>query len=195
MLTYRIIRWADLSPQPWQNGGGSTVTLMSEPKGAAADAVQWRVSVASIEGGSRFSEFPGLDRWLAPLSGGGLTFEIDADVRELSVGEVVRFPGEAAVSATPHEPRSTDLNLMVRRDALAATLRELRLDAGAAPHEVAVAPGETVLLFAVSGPVSIDAREPVTLHAHDALVVSDPSVAVRILGPAHLFEARVSPVR
>ncbi|WP_051224949.1 HutD/Ves family protein [Pseudoclavibacter soli] len=189
-----VIRQQQLTTTPWLNGLGSTATVVQHPSHAAANAVDWRVSLATIVDAAPFSDFAAFDRWFATLAPAGLDLDVDGVRHELRAGQPIAFAGEAQVRAHPHGGAALNLNLMVRRDALGATLRELQLDAEAAPHEVAVAPGEMVVLVAVAGSVSIDAGERVTLHAHDALVVSDPAVAVRVLGPAHLLEARVTPV-
>ena len=45
-----IIRFAELKPEPWRNGGGVTRELASHPKAASAQdgAWDWRVSIADV---------------------------------------------------------------------------------------------------------------------------------------------------
>jgi environmental stress-induced protein Ves len=54
-----IIRFAELRPEPWRNGGGVTRELASHPKVASAQdgAWDWRVSIAGpVFGRSRLCQ-------------------------------------------------------------------------------------------------------------------------------------------
>ncbi len=54
----QIIRFADLKPQPWRNGGGVTRELASHsPKEGERD---WRVSIADVTKAGEYYAFPGM---------------------------------------------------------------------------------------------------------------------------------------
>ncbi|MBB2206063.1 hypothetical protein HLH27_13705 [Gluconacetobacter takamatsuzukensis] len=74
----------------------------------------WRVSLADIDVDGAFSTFPGLKRRLALASEGRLTLHgLSPDPVCLQVpGEIVRFDGEAAVSACCHGHAVQAFNLM-----------------------------------------------------------------------------------
>lgn len=102
---------------PWCNHAGSTRELATavDPEGR----VQWRVSLADLDGVAEFSEFAGMDRILVPLDAVRLT--INGSTVHLRHGEQVRFAGEATVSVAPDRPMRA-LNVMTRRDAFQAKI-------------------------------------------------------------------------
>ena len=61
-----------LAPEPWANGGGTTRTVALQS--ADDHAVDWRISIATLNGASRFSLFPGLDRTLLLLDEGAVAW-------------------------------------------------------------------------------------------------------------------------
>lgn len=65
-MTWQLISLADVPPSPWKNGGGVTRELAVWP--GAADW-RWRLSVAEVASDGPFSNFEGVQRWLAVLSG------------------------------------------------------------------------------------------------------------------------------
>lgn len=97
-------------PVPWRNGAGSTRELAvgEDPAGQ----VQWRISLADLDGRAEFSIFNGMDRLFVPL--GGVWLTVDGDAVHLLPGEHLQFPGEAAVFVEPDAPTQA-LNVMVRR--------------------------------------------------------------------------------
>ena len=108
----RIVRFDDVAPQRWRNGGGWARELLVLPAG---DAWRVRVSVADIEQDGPFSAFPGVERHFAVLDGAGVTLTIGGTplrvVRETSA---VSFAGDAAVTCSLIDGPTRDLNLMVR---------------------------------------------------------------------------------
>lgn len=66
---------------PWRNGGGATRELLAWP-----DPRDWaiRLSVAEVERDGPFSQFPGVRRWFAVLSGGGVRLRVDGVAHELT---------------------------------------------------------------------------------------------------------------
>lgn len=112
-----LIPFAGLAPQPWKNGGGTTLELAIGPPGASWQSFDWRVSLASISHSGPFSPFPGVDRTLALVDGAGITVEIDGSRHVLLDidDSTLTFAGEAAVAATLHGGPTLDFNVMTRR--------------------------------------------------------------------------------
>ena len=105
---------------PWKNGGGTTREIACWPPGAGIDDFGWRVSVASVEQAGPFSAFPGIDRQIMWLAGGGLHVRSD----DGAIDRVLQAPwhpfafaGEATLACTLVGEPSQDFNLMLRRGA------------------------------------------------------------------------------
>ncbi len=105
---------------PWKNGGGTTTEIAVYPAGALLDAFGWRVSMAEVAKDGPFSEFPGVDRTLALLSGNGMRLRIGNDRlgRLISVeSKPISFPADAPAFAELLDGPVRDLNVMTRRGA------------------------------------------------------------------------------
>ncbi|WP_433585416.1 HutD family protein [Microbacterium hydrocarbonoxydans] len=102
-----IVRPADVAPQPWANGRGTTRVLAARPG--------WRISVAEIEGRMPFSPFLGADRLLIPLTPGGLALEINGSTARVPQYSAITFRGEDHVLADTGSARASVVNLMARR--------------------------------------------------------------------------------
>src|SRR4051794_27460364 len=107
-----IVRSADIAPQPWRDGGGVTRELLAWP-----NTRDWllRVSVAEIHSSGPFSIYPGVDRWLAVLDGGGVRLETGgSDAAQLSAHDrcLHAFSGDAATHCTALGAPSRDFNIM-----------------------------------------------------------------------------------
>lgn len=108
------VRLADVQPQPWRNGGGTTRALLAWPN---ADDWQVRVSVATIATDGDFSVWPDTERWFAVVDGAGVKLALpDGDVTLLSGDPPHRFAGDAAPGCTLLAGPTQDLNLMVRHE-------------------------------------------------------------------------------
>jgi uncharacterized protein len=116
-MSFHIIRAVDCPPQPWKNGMGTTREIARFPANASADDFLWRVSVAEVNSASPFSEFPGIDRHITLLDGGGFTMMLDGEREHALVQPFVpfAFPGEARVDVAMAGGATRDFNLMVRR--------------------------------------------------------------------------------
>lgn len=163
MLT--VHRWTSAVPMPWKNGGGVTRELARCPQG---DEFDWRLSVAEVATDGPFSQFPGIDRLLVLLSGGGM------DLTVVETGEVERlrqplhthrFAGEMAIDATLVDGPTTDLNLMWRRDRFDASVRHLPLPVGYDPVR------RTMLVFVVDGGATL--ADGTMLRAGDVVETTD----------------------
>lgn len=130
----RILSPESFLRMPWKNGGGETLQLAVHPPGATVDTFEWRISSARVASSGPFSRFPGIDRSLAVLSGGGLDLHagehgfaarLDAD------GEVASFPGEWAMAGALADPSRpvVDFNVMSRRERLSHAVSHHRLAA------------------------------------------------------------------
>lgn len=111
-----IIRFADLKPQPWRNGGGVTRELVSHPLAASAQdgAWDWRVSIADVTKAGDFSPFPGMERVLTVIAGELLLLNVGGMEHPLEKYRAFRFSGEAECSATLPTGDIRNLNVITR---------------------------------------------------------------------------------
>lgn len=118
----------DYIVMPWKNGAGATTQLAVSPAEAGLDDFDWRISTALVRSDGLFSAFPGVDRSLAVLRGGGLVLlGEDAEYCRLSEGaEPFVFAGEESIAARLESSPVTDFNVMTRRS-LCAHLLEMKL--------------------------------------------------------------------
>ena len=113
----RIIRSSEYRRMPWKNGGGETVEIAVSPAGAALDAFEWRVSMAHVATSGPFSRFPGVDRTLAMLAGGGIRLSVGGRAA-VSLGRDTppfAFSGDDLAEAELIDGAIDDLNVMTRR--------------------------------------------------------------------------------
>lgn len=151
----QVIRSTDYRRMPWKNGGGETAEIALSPAGAALDAFDWRVSMASVNSDGPFSAFANVDRTLAILSGAGIRLVVAGrDSVELSGASTpYGFPADLPTTATLVDGPITDLNVMTRRGR--ASHRVHRVDV-AAPRAYALA-AHTTLLVVVFGAIRLSA--------------------------------------
>jgi hypothetical protein len=124
----KIIRASDCRTTPWKNGGGSTTEIAAAPGGASLDAFDWRISMARVASDGPFSDFPGIDRTLAVISGSGLMMTIgsEAPVTLECGSEPFSFAGDIPTSARLVAGEVIDLNVMTRRRRFSHRLRRVR---------------------------------------------------------------------
>ena len=87
---------------PWKNGGGVTREIVCLPPGAGMNDFDWRVSIAHIASDGPFSAFPGIDRVITLLSGGGVHLLGDDGQVDHPLDTPLApfaFAGEAAIHA------------------------------------------------------------------------------------------------
>jgi environmental stress-induced protein Ves len=125
LTALHVIRWTDVTPEPWRNGGGSTRELLrwTAPhlghRAPSREPPDWdvRVSVADIEKDGPFSSFEGVDRGFAVLEGPGVILGLGAQPQQLTPQDPpLCFAGEQAPSCQLVNGATRDLNLMVRRE-------------------------------------------------------------------------------
>ncbi len=102
-----VVRAADVVPQPWANGGGTTREL------ARADDGTWRMSLADITGEGPFSSFPGRHRVLTVVEGPVLGLEVDGETHVVEPRRPFAFSGDAEVVASVPEGAVRALNVIV----------------------------------------------------------------------------------
>lgn len=113
----KLIRFADLTPKPWKNGGGTTTEIAVAPEGAGFDDFDWRLSVAEVASDGPFSLFPQIDRTLTLIEGHGLDMSIEwrEAVRLTPASAPLAFPGDVPVTASLVDGPIRDFNVMTRR--------------------------------------------------------------------------------
>lgn len=188
-----IIRFADIRPEPWRNGGGVTRELASHPKAASAqdNAWDWRVSIADVSKAGEFSTFPGMERVITIIDGELLLLTVDGSEHPLEKYRPFRFSGEAASSAALPTGDIRDLNVIAREGAFKGYTSIIEISKKRA-HPVfegqlaillegkaTVAPGAAVEEESGveeepdGGGPAPSAGEPVELSRYDAVVGSD----------------------
>ena len=103
---------------PWKNGLGVTEELAIDPPDAefAAARFRWRVSMAGVAAPGPFSMFPGYDRVILVVDGGGLRLTHGDDPPiEISRFCAHRFSGDVSTYGVPLEGPVQDANLFLRR--------------------------------------------------------------------------------
>lgn len=182
-----IIRFADIHPEPWRNGGGVTRELASHPKVASAQdgAWDWRVSIADVSKAGDFSNFPGMERVITIIDGELLLLTIDGEEHPLEKYRPFRFSGEAASSATLPTGDIRDLNVIARASAFKGYTSIVEISKKRA-HPVfegqlavllegkaTVSPGADLEDESDGASPTSSAAEPVELNRYDAVVGSD----------------------
>ncbi|TWI66220.1 hypothetical protein IP91_02032 [Pseudoduganella lurida] len=166
-----LIQYASLNPTPWKNGGGCTTEILASPPGATLDDFDFRISLATIAHSGPFSLFPGVDRTLSLVDGGGVVLDVGNE-RQVALSDrepVVAFPGEIAVSATVDGSPTTDFNVMTRRARCSHQVeRRIVTDYSLLERRSAL----TVLFLAEGETLTVhSARERMSMVRYDAVVL------------------------
>jgi environmental stress-induced protein Ves len=204
----QIIRFADVKPQPWRNGGGVTRELASHSGGVSAGtaaseggAWDWRVSIADVTSAGDYSPFPGMERVLTVVEGELLLLAVDGTEHPLEKYRPFRFPGGAASSSALPTGNVRNLNVIAREGAFKAYTSIIELSKKRAhpvfegqlgillQGQATVSPGSAGVEESGAGPDST----PVPLGRYDAVVGSD-SQPPEILGRGFLAVVSIDPV-
>ncbi|MBB3260988.1 hypothetical protein F4827_005895 [Paraburkholderia bannensis] len=174
----RFIDSTRLACEPWANGGGVTRTLARGPDQGAGAA--WRVSIATLEGAAKFSQFPGYDRTLLPIDDGLIDLRSQDGQLLARAGQPVQFSGDLHVWVNlPARPVNV-LNVMCKRGAARARV-------SVASHSMHVTPAATHLLVSLAGQWHVESTllRGVTLAPLHALWISARAeeLALRPSGP------------
>jgi uncharacterized protein len=110
----QVIHSADYIETAWKNGGGVTHEIARLDRDGETE---WRISLATIDRDSPFSDFTGYDRTIVPLDGGGFELSFDDGSPVVLDQRCVpfRFAGEKKVFCRLLDGRSRDLNAMTLR--------------------------------------------------------------------------------
>ena len=166
-MNWHQIQLDDVAATPWRNGGGTTRELLAWPH---KDEWAARVSVARIERAGPFSAYPGVERWFAVLSGGGVKLRIDGKEHGLDArSDALRFDGRAQVECSLDDGATEDFNLMLQG-------REGALRRVSGRHEFSCRKGSLVGIYS---------------HDHE---VAFMAVEVRIVIPPRTLAWKVVPV-
>lgn len=143
----RILRPDSFRVMPWKNGGGTTTELLILPEGATVSGgFDLRLSRARVASSGPFSPFPGCDRTLLLLEGGGLQVRLE-EGPGLTLDrpfEPVAFPGDVRAEGRLTAGPCEDFNVITRREALTHHLEVLR-----GPGPFAPGPGRTLTAWFV----------------------------------------------
>lgn len=156
MLRARHIRYADLKPAPWKNGGGVTREIAIGPEGAGVGGeFLWRLSIAEVATSGPFSVFPGIDRTLTVLDGAGIKLDF-AEGDDLVIDVKWRpasFDGGRACEGRLIGGPITDFNVMTRRPGVAHRVRFVKLSGETLTESLE---NEVTALLLLSGEVVVE---------------------------------------
>jgi environmental stress-induced protein Ves len=187
-----IIRFAELRPQPWRNGGGVTRELASHPTAASArdGAWDWRVSIADITKAGDFSAFPGMERVLTVIDGELLLLTVDGAEHPLEKYRPFRFPGGASTHGSLPTGDIRDLNVITRTGSFKGYTSIIELSKTRAKP---IFEGQFGVLLQGQATAADQTHEREPLARYDAVVGSDMDTP-DILGRGFLAVVSIDPV-
>lgn len=180
---------------PWKNRGGVTREVAVSPPGSSLDRFDWRISIAEVRSSGPFSVFPGIERFMAVLSG-RLSFRPAGGATQVLTAESppLRFSGELEVDAAPLDGVVTDLNVMTRTVSCRAELychsliRTLPLELAASRN----------IIITLCPATLTSGGESLALAALDAAELNGPvdcEVAPASAGSGRIYVATIRPAR
>ncbi|NUU31587.1 HutD family protein [Arthrobacter sp. C9C5] len=195
-----IIRYAELKPRPWSNGGGVTREVARFPESGAGRAPaaddgswDWRVSIAEVARAGAFSRFAGMERVLTVVEGELLVLTVDGAEHPLEKYRPYRFSGDADAAGALPTGDIRDLNVITRTGAFKGYTSIIELSKKRA-HPVF--DGQFGILLqgqATAGVGDTGDPAPQALGRYDAVVGSD-SDTPEILGRGFLAVVSIDPV-
>ena len=190
-----IIRFSELRPQPWRNGGGVTRELASHPRAASAQdgAWDWRVSIAEVSKAGPFSVFPGMERVITVIDGELLLLSVDGAEHPLEKYRPFRFSGEAASAGALPTGDIKDLNVITRQGSFKGYISIIELSKKRAHPLFGGQLGVLLQGQATVSPGTAGMGEPETLGRYDAVVGSDAD-SPEILGRGFLAVVSIDAV-
>ncbi|WP_377294483.1 HutD family protein [Rhizobium sp. SG2393] len=188
----RILRRADYRRMPWKNGGGLTEEIAVHPPGADMDGFDWRLSIAHVDTDGPFSRFPGIDRSIAVLSGGGMGLSVEGgdEVALLEAAAPFAFDGGSAVVSRLFAGPTVDLNIMTRRGRLTHWMQRIVL-----PVDSEIAGAEAGTLLVATAPFGVMVGgETTAVTAFDTVQV-DAGERLGVVSEAAVIRIDLAPVR
>lgn len=191
----QIIRFADIKPQPWRNGGGVTRELASHPGDSPEEgAWDWRVSIADVTKAGEYSAFPGMERLLTVVEGELLLLSVDGAEHPLEKYRPFRFPGGAESFSALPTGDIRNLNVITREGTFKAYTSIVELSKKRAHPVFGGQLGILLQGQASVSPGNADSADaPVELGRYDVVVGSD-SQSPEILGRGFLAVVSIDPV-
>ncbi len=164
---------------PWKNGGGETREVAVWPEGAALDAIEWRISLATVASDGPFSTFGGVTRTLCVIQGAGIELRVgDEPTRTLrTTSEPCTFDGEAPAKASLIDGPIVDLNVMSRRGRFRHHVRRQFVSGS---REILAAAASTIIFCRDGAVLCTDASGRGELQAEDCALVEGAPQAVRL---------------
>jgi environmental stress-induced protein Ves len=128
----KLIRYSDLEVLPWKNGAGIRRDVMQGRYQAEGIDTTWLVSIADLNENAAFSIYPGISRWLTPISKGWMTLSFDDDGINMPVeltedSPAHNFSGESSVHCILHDGPMKALNVMTSGDDAWVQMTKMRL--------------------------------------------------------------------
>ncbi|GGH96850.1 HutD family protein [Arthrobacter liuii] len=183
----QIIRFAELTAEPWRNGGGVTREIARQ--GSADGGWDWRVSIADVTKAGDFSPFPGMERVLTVIEGELLLLTLDSAEQPLEKYRPFRFDGGTATTAKLPTGDIRNLNVITRSGAFKGHTSIIELSKKRA-HPVFE--GQLGVLLQGQAKVSVGSAEPLELGRYDAVVGSDTN-SPEVLGRGFLAVVSIDP--
>jgi hypothetical protein len=153
----RKITADELTVVPWKNGGGVTTEIAVGPPRSGDQEWSWRVSIADVPATGPFSVFPGIDRSIAVIEGGGMDLRFEAGrMIPLELNRPVDFDGGASVDGILRDDPIRDFNVMADRRYFRATLD---IVLGAADESRFIAASSVLLTHVLDGRCTIAAAD------------------------------------
>lgn len=176
---------ADFRIMPWRNGLGITREMHIAPDGASLEAGDflWRLSSADVAVGGPFSPFPGYDRVLFLLSGGGMDLAVNGTGASLAEPySSIAFRGEDDVRCSLRGGPAVDFNIITRRDRLACAYELMDQFDGETPILLA---GSVTVLLCLRGEAEVCGAIQERLRPMELAVLEDyePGTALSIGSP------------
>ncbi|PNI09234.1 hypothetical protein CXX84_07895 [Arthrobacter sp. AFG7.2] len=187
-----IIRFADLKPQPWRNGGGITRQIAGHTGTAPAPdgGWDWQVSIAEVTKAGDFSPFPGMERVLTVVDGELLLLTVDGAEQPLEKYRPFRFPGGAATTCSLPTGDVRNLNVITRAGSCKGFTFIIEISKKRAHPLFA---GQLGILLQGQATASDGAHEPEVLNRYDAVAGSDED-SPEILGRGFLAVVSIDEV-
>lgn len=154
------LRFSELLPVAWQNGGGVTREVVSQKEDGKSPG--WRVSMAELDREGPFSIIAGVRRHFTVIGEHPVTLVLPDQRAVLAPLESFIFEGEAAVNCLLPEGPSRALNIMYNPASWRASVRWLR-----AGEPLRPVPSAETFILAVGGQAWLTGEPSLPLKGGD----------------------------